>query len=65
MLNGFLLKTRSRHEVRSPKFACFRLLSSGYLPQQFYKPYNDNNNLLTKMVVEPLNLITFFVTIQY
>ena len=45
---------KNKFEVRSPKVAYFRLLSSDYLPKQFNKSYNDNNNLPTKMVVEPI-----------
>ena len=40
-------------EVRSPKFAYSQLPASDYLPQQNYKVYNDNNNLPTKMKIEP------------
>jgi len=47
---------KNKFEVRSRKFAYFQLLSSDYLPQQFYNPYNNNNNLPTKMVVEPKEL---------
>ena len=45
---------KNKYEVRNPKFAYSQLLSPDYLFLQFYNPYNDNNSLPTKMIVEPI-----------